>query len=234
MKWISSLALLVGLALGQCVTAATVFVDFGDSTQTTAGNYYNDIIVNAPTTLSIADMIDSTGASTGAGISISGFFPGSNLTGHTAPTGAAAIFAATATRDNAFGHTGPFSGNDNAPLGTVSLTGLNPSQTYDFTFFASRIDVTDNRETQYDVSGANSGIAFLDASNNASSIVVVSGIQPTGAGTVSIAVSAGPNNNNGSKFYYLGAMMISSAAIPEPTSALLAALAGIGFLFRRR
>ncbi len=233
MKWISSIALVMGLSLGQYVTAATVFVDFGETTQLTAGNY-NNIVVNSPTVHSIADMIDSTGANTGAGISISGFYPGSNSTGQTAPTGAAAVFAATATRDNMFGHTGPFSGNPDAPLGTISLTGLSPSQTYDFTFFASRTGVSDNRETMYDVSGANAGVAFLNASNNVSNVVTVSGIQPTGAGTVSIGVSAGPNNNNGSKFYYLGAMMISSAMVPEPTSALLASLAGIGLLFRRR
>ncbi|TWT99988.1 hypothetical protein Pla108_09320 [Botrimarina colliarenosi] len=233
MKWIVSSALVLGLSLAQCAVAANVLFDFGDSSQPTAGNY-NNILVNPPATLSIADAIDSDGANTGIGISLSGFFPGSNTAGQTAPAGAAgALLEATATRDNVFGHTGPFSSNPDASLGTVTLTGLNPSLTYDFTFFGSRTGVTDNRETMYDVSGANSGTAFLNASGNVSDLVVVSGIQPNGAGAVSIDVSAGPNNDNGSKFYYLGAMVISES-VPEPASLLIAGVAMGGLLFRRR
>ncbi|QDV72004.1 PEP-CTERM sorting domain-containing protein [Botrimarina mediterranea] len=232
MKWIGSTALILGVSLTQLAAGANVFVDFGESSQLTAGNF-NNIVVNSPATLSIADMVDEGGANTGVGISISGFFPGSNSTGQTAPAGdAAALFPVTATRDNAFGHTGPFSGNPDASLGTVSLTGLNPALTYDFTFFASRTGVSDNRETAYDISGANSGVGYLNASANVDTVVTVAGIQPTGSGAVSIDVSAGPNNDNGSRFYYLGAMMITTA-IPEPTSALLA-MTAVGFVLARR
>lgn len=228
----ASFALVLGLSFAQCAAAANIFVDFGESSQITAGNY-NNIIVNTPATLSIADMVDSDGASTGVGIAISGFFPGSNSTGSTTPMGDAALFPVTATRDNTFGHTGPFSGNADASLGNVSLTGLDPSSSYDFTIFAARAGVTDNRETMYDFTGANTGVGFLNPSSNNTEIVVISGIQPTAAGEISIDVSAGPNNNNGSRFYYLGAMMIAPS-IPEPTSLLLAGLAGVGFLVRRR
>lgn len=232
MKWIGSLALILGVSMSQLAAGANVFVDFGESSQLTTGNF-NNIIVNTPATLSIANMVDEDGANTGIGISISGFFPGSNSTGQTAPTGdAAALFPATATRDNAFGHTGPFSGNPDASLGTVSLTGLNPALTYDFTFFASRTGVTDNRETAYDISGANAGIGYLNSSANVGNVVTVAGIQPTGSGTVSIDVYAGPNNNNGSKFYYLGAMAITPR-IPEPTGVAMAVVAA-GFAMARR
>lgn len=213
--------------------AATLNVDFGDSSQVTAGNW-NNIIVNTPVILSIPNMVDSTGAGTGIGISVSGFYPGSNQNGTTSPTGAAAIFDAQATRDNAFGHTGEFGGNPNAPFGTVALTGLNPALSYNFTFFGSRTGVTDNRETKYDVAGLNSAVSYLDAANNASNVATAGGIQPTAAGEIFIEVSAGPNNTNGSKFYYLGAMQVT--AVPEPACLGLATVAVLGVLgaFRRR
>jgi hypothetical protein len=51
---------------------------------------------------------------------------------------------------------------------------------------------------------------------------------------VAITVAAGPNNNNGSHFYYLGAMQVVSAAIPEPSTLGLASLAGMLALALRR
>lgn len=213
--------------------AATILYDFGDSSQITAGNYNNITVnTNVPPVLSIADSIDSTGASTGIGLSVSGFYPGSNQNGTTAPTGAAAIFDAQATRDNAFGHTGAFGGNPDASLATVSLTGLNPALSYDFTFFGSRTSVTDNRETQYVVAGGNASTAYLNASANTSNVAIAAGIIPTASGTVSIQVSAGPNNNNGSKFYYLGAMQIQY--VPEPASLGLMSIALVAAAGLRR
>lgn len=212
-------------------SAATIYYDFGDSSQLTAGNYNNIIVnTNGPAVLSIADSIDSTGALTGVGLSASGFYPGSNTSGTTTPSGAAAIFDPQATRDNAFGHTGAFGGNPDASLATVSLAGLNPALTYDFTFFGSRAGVTDNRETAYALAGANSSTVYLNTSANTSNVAVAAGIIPTASGTISIQVSAGPNNSNSSKFYYLGAMQI--LYVPEPAtlgllSVALVAAAGL-------
>lgn len=213
--------------------AATILYDFGDSSQVTAGNY-NNIIVNTsgPAVLSIANSIDSTGASTGIGLGISGFFPGSNTTGTTSVSGAAAIFDTQATRDNAFGHTGVFSGNPDASLANVSLTGLNPALSYNLTFFASRTGVTDNRETAYTVTGASASTVYLNASNNTTDVVTALGVVPTATGTVSIDVYAGPNNSNGSKFYYLGAMQIQY--VPEPATLGLFSVALIGVAGLRR
>lgn len=213
--------------------AATILYDFGDSSQITAGNYNNITLnTNVPPVLSIADSIDSTSASTGIGLSVSGFFPGSNTTGATSVSGAAAIFDTQATRDNAFGHTGPFSNNPDASLATVSLTGLNPALTYDFTFFGSRAGVTDNRETAYAVAGANASTVYLNASANTSNVAIASGISPTATGTIAIQVSAGPNNNNGSKFYYLGAMQIQY--VPEPATLGLLSIALVAAAGLRR
>lgn len=239
------LAVAIGAAMAVSAAAApfTVFVDFGDSAQPTpAAENYNHIFVNDTTgplpdltnpfddVLSIADLIDDTGANTGIGLTAEGFFKGSNTAGTQAPTGDAAMFHAQATRDNAFGHALAFGANPLTPQALVTLTGLNPLNTYDFTFMASRVGVggtpPDIRETEYAVSGSNSGTAFLDATNNTSNVTTVLGIMPNAMGEITVLLDPGPNNNNASRFYYLGAMRLE--CIPEPASGLLLLLGVVG------
>jgi hypothetical protein len=222
-----------GLTLGlvSSVSSATIMLfDFGDSGQITPGNY-NNLIVNPPPTLNIPNVIDSFGNGTGVSVLVSGFFNGSNTQGTTTPTGAAAMFSAQATRDNGFGHAAAFGGNPLTPMGTISMAGLNTALTYDFTFFASRMSASDNRETEYAVSGANSGTAFLNASNNVSNVAVVSGISPNSLGEITIQIDPGPNNNNASQFWYIGAMQVQ--AVPEPGLAGLLVACGCLILRRR-
>ena len=61
------------LACSTTVSAATLFFDFGDSSRTTvsppSATSYNNIAVNPPGVLSIADAVDSAGNSTGVSIS---------------------------------------------------------------------------------------------------------------------------------------------------------------------
>lgn len=237
MKRVFSLALILGLSAAQSASAATVFYDFGDSNQQTAGNY-NNLVVNPPGVLSLPDSVDSTGASTGITVAMSGFYIGSNLSGPTSPSGdAGAIFAGQATRDNTFGHELPFGGNPLTPQGTVLFGGLDGSgaTSYDFTIFASRQGANDIRDALYTITGATSGSGVLDASNNVSEVVTISGIIPNAQGQITLTAEKGPNNNNASRFYYLGAIRLeSSPAIPEPTSLVIAGLAGMGLLIRRR
>lgn len=225
------LAAAMTLTASLAVQAQTLFFDFGDPAQQTAGNYNNILISNGST----LNAIDSLGANTGISLASSGFNPGSNLNGTTAPTGAASIFDPQATRDNFFGHAlGVFNQPNLLPLGVLTLTGLNPLATYDFTFFASRTGVTDNRETKYEVVGLNSGFGLLDAANNTANVAAVSGISPDALGNLTVNVTMGPNNNNGTGFFYLGAMEIVVNPVPEPSSLALAALGGLALAFGRR
>lgn len=230
------LAALAAIVTVAPVSAASVFFDFGDSGQPTGGNY-NNFFMNPPQTGSIASAIDENGAATGIGVTVSGFFNGSNQTGTTAaspPTGAAAIFDPQATRDNAFGHAAAFGTNPLTPVGTVAFTGLDPALPYTFTIFAARLGVTDVREAQYDVTGANAGSALLNATNNTSNVAVIADIFPTAAGTIQLQASPGPNNTSASRFYFLGALELST--IPEPCGALVGlsgALAAVGAARRR-
>lgn len=236
MRRVFSLALVMGLAAVQSASAATVFYDFGDSNQQTPVNY-NNIVVNPPGQLSIADSVDSDGSLTGITASASGFFTGSNTGGPQTPTGDAAIFAATATRDNAFGHAGVFGANPLTPQGTVVFGGLDGSgaTAYEITIFAGRNSTPNLRETQYDISGLASTSLVLEPANNTSNVVTAAGVIPSLAGTITLIAKPGPNNNSPEQFYYLGAVrLVSSPAIPEPTSLVIAGLAGATLLFRRR
>ncbi len=229
---LKALAVMALLASANVVSAAFIDFDFGDSTRITPGNY-NNIVVNAPATLDILNAIDSTGAATGISLTASGFFAGSNTNGTTAPSGAAAIFNAEATRDNAFGHAGTFGTNPLTPQATLSLSGLDNSRLYSFTFFGSRTGVGNIRDTLHTVIGATTSSAVLDASNNVSNVAVVSNIQPVG-GSITITLEPGPNNNSPERFYYLGAMRIDTGVVPEPATMLSFVIGGIGLAAVRR
>ena len=184
----------------------TLYFDFGDIGQQTSGNYNNVTHLQEP----VANAIDNTGIGTGITLTVTdAFWPGSNTSGTTSPTGDAALFNAQATRDNLFGSTVDF-GGFTEPTGGFTLGGLSttPGVTYSFTFFAARLGVGDNRETAYAVAGATSATAYLDASNNQSAVTAVSDIAADANGEITVTVSPGPNNNNSSGFYYLGAMQI--------------------------
>ncbi len=225
----------------QAGSAETILFDFGYFASKSATSNYNDVLIDdasavaQPQPIVLSNIIDSTGASTGVGLSASGFYPGGNPNGTTTPTGiAAANFVSTATQDNFFTHVGAFGGQTTNPLGVVTLTGLDNSTAYDFTFFASRMGVNDIRETKYTVTGSTSAFSLLNASNNTSNVASVLGIYPN-AGSITVNVEAGPNNNNGAtKFSYIGAMRLDYEAVPEPTSLALVSLASVALFFRRR
>lgn len=237
-----SLAVAGLLAVTSASQAATLFFDFGDGAPTHASDpssNYNSILVAPvdPNNLIILNAIDSTGAGTGITVQAAGFYSGSNTNGTTAPTGDAAIFNVQATRDNAFGHALAFGSAPLTPQATVQFGGLDASgnTAYNFTIFASRMGVTDNRETQYDLQGANSVTTFLNASANTSEVATASGIIPNANGEITMTLMPGPNNNNGSKFYYLGALRLESAnvVIPEPATCGLLMLCALAIVSRR-
>ncbi|MDR2475618.1 MAG: DUF4886 domain-containing protein, partial [Bacteroidales bacterium] len=109
-----------------------------------------------------------------------------------------------------------YSEGANAP--SFNVSNLNPAQKYDFRLFASRIDESSNRETAVQVVGGNKDdIVYVNASSNISKTANINEVQPRSDGTVSIIVTAGPNNNNSNKYFYANALQIAPSADYQET-----------------
>lgn len=207
MKKITLLYLLLisGVGFAQQYT----YIDFGfdNAAATTPGNWNNVASnVDQQSGISIADMIDYTGASTGASLVLDDVFHGYNLSGDTNPTTTpitAFNAAPTATADNLYGEDVASAGITE-PTGGFTLSGLDPTKYYSFSIFAARAGVSDNREAEYIISGFNSGSGLLNATNNTSNVVEILNIQPTVGGQITFTAQPGPNNTNANGFYYLG------------------------------
>jgi len=121
-------------------------------------------------------------------------------------------FAQNATRDSLYGNTETWSGFANVTP-SFKLTGLDPELLYNFTFYASRLGVSDNRETGYTVAGATTSFVAENPANNIDYAAGVARMAPDAQGEITITLEPTENNNNGYHFIYLGAMKMEE--IPE-------------------
>ena len=209
-------------------SAQSIGIDFGDIARLSGGNYNDIDHLQNP----LFNLVDLDGNGTGIGLTVTDtFWPGSNTGGTTAPTGDAAGLPINAVSDNLFGSLVDF-GGFTEPTGGVTFSGMDPSLTYNFSFFASRMNVSDNREALYSLAGATSDFTTLDAANNTSNLAHIMGISPDANGNIVLSVTAGPNNTNSSGFYYLGYVEIT--VVPAPASLGLVGLGSIAALRRRR
>jgi hypothetical protein len=234
---------------GPAAEAATILVDIGGGgSQTTTDalgrswnnlatlNTSNDNVGGVPLAL-------ITSANTASGYTLSVGNPSgttdaigfndANLNGTLSPSGDAAArgYPATATQDSGYGNTVAFT-NGTVQGVTLTVAGLEANGMYDLHFFASRIGVSDNRQTQYGVVGATTATAYLDAVNNTSNVASVLNIAPDANHQITINLSPGPDNTNASGFYYLGVLEITSA-VPEPGSLMLLGAGGLALRRRR-
>ena len=200
-------------------SGGALFFDFGGANTTANGpapndpvNLWNNVTtaVGASSTAQMTNLITGGNGSTTIGLVMLSRFNGVNENG----TMSSSLFPQNATRDSLFGNTETFSGAANI-FPSFKLTGLNPDAKYDLTFYASRTGVSDNRETGYTVTGANSGFAALNAANNISSTARVTGISPNASRAITISLAPTANNNNANHFTYLGALRVD-AVIPAP------------------
>ena len=90
------------------------------------------------------------------------------------------------------------------------LSGLDKNLKYNISFFGARGGVSDNRETKYICNGTNEVIVRLNTSSNTNNIVVAQNITPDANGKITVTVTSGENNNNGSGFFYLTAARLMS------------------------
>ena len=204
----------VELTVTPASSDSTVLIDFGSTALETVGEvlYWNNVNgTNFTSTIGLRSVAD---VDTGITLEMSPTlrFNGSNTSGTTAPAGGSDLalrnYPATATQDSLFGNDVTFSGGI-YPTVEMTLTGLNPAATYDFIFCASRLGASDNRTTDYEVSGATTTTVSLDAAGNDSEIVSATGIAPNAQDEIVITVNKGAANTNGTGFYYLGTLELT-------------------------
>lgn len=194
--------------------AETWLFDFGPSSQTSSPGYNN---ITNQGIQAYTGLINSDGQTTGLSLTITIPFNqgGTNSNGTTSPAPETG-FVANATRDSFFGNTVSFQGNV-VPNSQLKISGLDPAQLYDFSIFASRTGVTDNRETEYKITGTNNKTVYLNATENTAEIASLFDMQPAADGTLVLDLAPGPNNTNSNKFFYIGAMKIANHTA-APTS----------------
>lgn len=183
----------------------TVLVDFGSVISQPPWNN----ITNAGAGASVG-LVNSKGFPSGMSIAVTDAFTAINTNGTSSPSPLSG-FPPSATSDNFFGNTVQF-GNSTEPTGAVQLTGLNPLKRYKVILFASRI-ASDNRETQFAISGLTSDTFLLNVSNNTTQTVEDS-LFPDAGGTITVTACPGPNNNNVYHFFHLSALKVIYEHIP--------------------
>lgn len=181
----------------------TINIDFGQTLSTGAWNNLDNGIADT-----ILNLINTKYRGTGIAAYVNDAFTGVNTFGTTTPD-ASINFPSTATSDNFFGNVGSHNGIYE-PTGGILLSGLDRNSKYSFTFFASRTGVTDNRETEYKLTGQTVDSVCLNPSNNTANVAVLADMYPAANGTILLSASPGTNNNNGAKYFFLGAMRITS------------------------
>jgi hypothetical protein len=222
----------IGPFITPAKAATMLFFDFGNGAYTTPGNYNNIITTYPDGVSSITNAIDSTGAPTPIDLKIYAFYngiqnpTGLSTDGTTTPSGDAAIFDPQATRDYAYSYPG------NLTPSWLEFRDLDPNARYELTIFASKTTVGQTYETKYIVNGEGPAqTVFLEPANNQSNVAVVSNVSPYAttngsipAGSLYVYLSPGPNNNNPSHVYMIGALRLA-VYVPEPTSNTLIAIA---------
>jgi hypothetical protein len=221
-----SFALIAALCLlaGVNARAQTYLFDFGAVANTTQNgpspedpvNFWNNVTdaIGIATNGLLTNIVTAANSPSTLGFAILSRFNGANGNGHAVavPT---APFPVEATRDSLYGNTEIFNGLTNI-YPSFKLTGLDPATAYDFTFYASRTGVGDNRETGYIVTGGNNGFGALNAANNISNMVKVLSIHPTADGEITVSMAPTANNNNANHFTYIGVLKLDAAPPQTP------------------
>ena len=186
----------------------TIIVDMGDNVSPAPINNLAN-----PTTGLIFDLTNMKGNATGYSLAVSDAFNNINRTGSTNPDPALEL-PATVTGDSFFGSITPFGGREE-PTGAVTIDGLDPDVVYSFDIFAARAGASDIREAQYEVRGLGIDTVLLNATDN-DSMVATTTMMPDAAGSITITASTGPNNTNGSGFYFMGAVRMVYPEVAPP------------------
>ncbi|MHC4207259.1 MAG: GDSL-type esterase/lipase family protein [Planctomycetota bacterium] len=191
----------------------TLLFDFGSSSTPTLNdqqNFWNNVTENIGSVDGgqLTNLVNTKNIPTTIGLEIMSRFNGANTNG----TIESEMFAPNATRDSLYGNTETWNNLSDITPG-FKLTGLNLQRVYNITFYASRLGVSDIRETSYTIEGESTTIVAFDPANNIDNVATAVGIVPDAMNEITISLAPTENNNNGYHFTYLGVMKVEE--IPE-------------------
>lgn len=222
----AALAGIASMGLASPLSAATLLFDFGrgdtgTSDLRTLGHWNNVATLQGTvgggtggTGLRLEDAITDAGDATDVDLRFNDDFSAMNFGGVVTTSG---VYPASAQRDSFF-----VSASDGAQ---IQLEGLVANESYDLTFFGSRAAGGDR---QFTVTIAGHTPATLGNANNAADTVSITGVSPDSQGRIVMDVTTQGD------FGYFGVMEVRGAfAVPEPASAMLVGLGGLGLLRRR-
>ncbi len=181
----------------------TILIDFSVGSNFSEDPWNNFTSVDIGTQL--FQLKNSKNLSTNMSVEIIDKFNGVNQNGTTTPEKTLGM-PITATRDSYYGNIELW-GGITEPTGGFQFSGLNVDKDYTFILFASRMGVSDNRETKYKFAGNVTDSVYLDPANNSGSTVSMS-MKPKEDGTLSLILSPGENNTNEYHFFYFTALKI--------------------------
>jgi hypothetical protein len=188
-------------------------IDIGHPDYQTTASGWNNIYTGHDSSISL---VDSTGAASGLSLSVSPTPPASfgNTSGTTAGP-----YPASATQDSFFTSTNGYYGSPNKF--TYTISGVSAARTYIVTLYASRMGAGgDMRTTLYSVNGKT---AVLNAAENVSNTVTISGVTPVN-GQIVITQEKDSSNANSNGFSYLGALEITAQTVGLANTSQLASV----------
>lgn len=217
-------------AVATTTHAATALIDFGINNSPAS---YNSA-TNPGVAGGIA-LTDTSSAPTGWTLTLintgTGGF-GNAGAGANAATFPAALsaFATSALQDSIFANQG--GGAIQAPSMQLTLSGLNPSASYDLLLYGSRRNFQ-GADQRWSISqGAGGADVTHFSEDNQTTVVDWPGVTPTAGGVIEITIdSPVPGDNIGALAINFGSV---TEVIPEPSATLLCALSVLGLLARRR
>ena len=153
---------------------------------------------------------DANNNVTGITLTSSNAFLGTNTNGPNYTT-TNMLMPASVSQSCMWGYAAESFGNQKPKVScTLTLGHLNPELRYDFTFFASRQDCQDWRETEFTLQGDKQYKDGVEAANNTSHTAHIKNVKPTAEGKIILYVAPGKRNNNKNRFYYLNAITIKA------------------------
>jgi hypothetical protein len=194
------------------VSSETIYIDFGETNSVTDSvDTWNEVSMNSNIANPVGDgtgepyiytddLLKADGTSSEIGLSMSDALSASSATGTSSGP-----YPSGATNDSCYG-------SDSDIQGVFHFYNLDTDISYSFTFYASRINVSENREARYTLDGIDTSMADLNPTGNLTNTVTISGVQPNSEGVITLTVSAGDDNDQSSHYFYIGAVEISLGA----------------------